>query len=230
MCGIDQHNNIVRLEGQETLVVLFRFENRTLDRVRVSSLDCQFDAGGLPFVLPDGRPALARAWISCWNWFTPGRRPNESPISIRLITARGAQPRSCCPTARSKSCWLRRNPSRSGRRPCSGWRTLAARAVSKRCKKVLQSDPSDRVREKGHLRHHPQQRSRSHPGPGRVRPQGSQRAKVRSQALFWLAHKAGPQESAVILRSRQAGPGRSRPPPGRLCAQTDSAGRRAFPC
>ena len=27
MCGIDQHNNIVRLEGQDTLLVLFRFDN-----------------------------------------------------------------------------------------------------------------------------------------------------------------------------------------------------------
>ena len=39
----------VRLEGQTTLVVLVRMENAKVDDMRVASLDCKFDGGGLAF-------------------------------------------------------------------------------------------------------------------------------------------------------------------------------------
>ena len=36
----------VKLEGADTMIVLFRVVNRQVERVRVFSEDCQLDAGG----------------------------------------------------------------------------------------------------------------------------------------------------------------------------------------
>jgi HEAT repeats len=58
MCG-NEHaaGTPVRLEGPTSLVVLVRVENRQVDRIRVASLDCRFDGGGLPFYWLTGVPA-----------------------------------------------------------------------------------------------------------------------------------------------------------------------------
>ncbi len=48
----------VLLEGSPTLVVLFRVENRGVEKVRTVSGDCELDAGGLSFIeLDNVRPA-----------------------------------------------------------------------------------------------------------------------------------------------------------------------------
>jgi hypothetical protein len=58
MCG-DQHaaGAPVRLEGQTSLVVLVRMEKAQVDRIRIASLDCRFDGGGLPFYWLTAVPA-----------------------------------------------------------------------------------------------------------------------------------------------------------------------------
>ncbi|HZQ54438.1 MAG TPA: HEAT repeat domain-containing protein [Bryobacteraceae bacterium] len=52
-----QQNRPVQLEGTDTLAVLFRVENQSVERVQVYSLECPLDAGGLPFVWLSGVPA-----------------------------------------------------------------------------------------------------------------------------------------------------------------------------
>ncbi len=200
MCGTDQHNNVVRLEGPDTLVVLFRFENRALDRVRISSLDCQFDAGGLPFVLLTGVvPAqsvdllseLARAWTQT------GRKAHfDSIISAIALHRDPAADRALESLAgvsqpvqlREKALfWLANARGRSG-----------FDAVLK----VLQSDPNDQVREKATFDLTVSKEAGAI--PALIEAARKDRApRVRSQALFWLAHKAGQQEAAVIVQAAQ---------------------------
>jgi hypothetical protein len=40
----------VLLEGSSHIVVLFRVSGRAVEKIRTYSLDCELDAGGLPFV------------------------------------------------------------------------------------------------------------------------------------------------------------------------------------
>jgi len=44
------NNQTVKLEGPTQLVVLYRIENRQVDKVRSFSPECDLDAGGLPFI------------------------------------------------------------------------------------------------------------------------------------------------------------------------------------
>jgi hypothetical protein len=56
--GGEKGNGPISLEGDETLVVLFRAESGQLERLRTFSAGCVLDAGGLPVVwLADVRPA-----------------------------------------------------------------------------------------------------------------------------------------------------------------------------
>jgi HEAT repeats len=203
MCGTDQHNNIVRLEGPDTLVLLFRFENRTLDRVRTSSIDCQFDAGGLPFVLLTGvQPAQSVELLDqlIHTWTQTGRKAHidslvsglalhRDPAADRVLEAMLApsQPESL----REKVLfWL------ANARGPSGFNAV---------KKVLQSDPSDRVREKATFALTVSKEAGANPAlVDAARNDHSPR--VRSQALFWLAHNAGPQDAAVIVQAANQDP------------------------
>lgn len=44
------NNQTIKLEGPTELVVLYRVENRQVDKVRSFSPECDLDAGGLPFI------------------------------------------------------------------------------------------------------------------------------------------------------------------------------------
>lgn len=52
-------NAAVQLEGSDTVAVLFRTANNAVEKVRVFSLSCPLDAGGLPFVWISGVPTSA---------------------------------------------------------------------------------------------------------------------------------------------------------------------------
>jgi HEAT repeat protein len=65
----EQAGGTIALEGDETVVVLFRAENGQLERLRTFSAGCALDAGGLPVLwLTDVRPAesvrLLRSLVS----------------------------------------------------------------------------------------------------------------------------------------------------------------------
>src|SRR5258708_21085815 len=53
-----------KLEAPRSIAVLFRAENKHVTKIRVMSLECSLDAGGLPFV-----------WLS-------GVKPAESPEAL----------------------------------------------------------------------------------------------------------------------------------------------------
>jgi hypothetical protein len=203
MCGNDQHNKVVRLEGPDTLVILFRFDNHALDRARISSLDCQFDAGGLPFVLLTGvQPAQSVELLAglAHTWTEAGRKPHFdsliSAIALHRDPAADRALESMLAPAQPESLrekvlfWL------ANARGASGFEAV---------RKVLQSDPSDRVREKATFALTVSKEAGAIPALVDA-ARNDHAPRVRSQALFWLAHKAGPNESAVILQSAKQDP------------------------
>src|ERR1051325_120754 len=203
MCGTDQHNNIVRLEGSDTLVILFRFENHALDRVRISNLDCQFDAGGVPFVLLTGvQPAQSVELLAelARSWTQTGRKTHFDSIISALALHRD-------PSAdKALESMLAPSQPESLREKVLFWLANARGASGfEAVKRALESDPSDRVREKATFA----LTVSKEPGamPALVTAARNDRTpRVRSQALFWLAHKAGTSEAAVILQAAQQDP------------------------
>lgn len=203
MCGIDQHNNIVRLEGQDTLVVLFRFENRALDRVRVSSLDCQFDAGGLPFVYFTGvQPSQSVDLLTelVHTWTQSGRKSHFDSLITAIALNRD-------PSAdRALEGMLAPSQPESLREKVLFWEA-SARGPSGFAivKRVLQSDPSDQVRDKATFDITVSKEAGVIPALVESARQDHS-TRVRSQALFWLAQKAGMQQSATILQAARQDP------------------------
>ncbi|HEX3544587.1 MAG TPA: HEAT repeat domain-containing protein [Candidatus Acidoferrum sp.] len=65
--GSGANPNVVKLEGRQRLVVLFRMQDKKLMRIKVASDDCVLDAGGLNFVwLTDVKPAESVEFLSTY--------------------------------------------------------------------------------------------------------------------------------------------------------------------
>lgn len=200
MCGIDEHNKIVRLEGTETLVVLFRLDNHALDRVRISSIDCQFDAGGLPFIFLTGvQPAQSIDLLAglARNVDQTARKSHSDSLIAAIALHRDAA------ADRALDAMLSPSQPESLREKVLFWLANARGASGfEAVRKVLQSDASDRVREKATFALTVSKEAGA--SQALVAAARNDKApRVRSQALFWLARKSGAGESAVILQSAQ---------------------------
>jgi hypothetical protein len=197
-CGETRHNNIARLEGSESIIVLYRFENRALDRVRVANPDCEFDSGGLPFIFLTGvKPAesvelltgLARSWAQV------GHKPHFESLVTALALHRDAAADSALEgmaapgqseTLREKALfWLAQSRGKRG---------------FEVVRNVLAQDSDDRIREKATF----DITMSKEPGAIPALIESAQKdhtPHVRSQALFWLAHRGGKEQSAVIINA-----------------------------
>jgi len=126
-CGEARHNNIARLEGSESIIVLYRFENHALDRVRIANPDCEFDAGGFPFIFLTGvRPAESVELLTglVRSWAQAGRKPHFES----LITALALHRDTAADGAPSP---LRDNPRRCAKKRCSGSPKPAGKGVTR---------------------------------------------------------------------------------------------------
>jgi HEAT repeat protein len=199
MCGTDEHNNLVRLEGPDTLLVLFRFQNHALDRVQVSSFDCRFDAGGLPFVFLTGVPPGQSVDLLSGLVRTPS---HGDPVITAIALTRDP--------AADRSLQALLNPSQPDRvREKVLFWLASARGPSGfgAVKKVLESDPDDQLREKATFDITVSKEAGVM--PALVQAARHDRApRVRKQALFWLARKGGMAQSSVILQVAEQDPDR----------------------
>lgn len=186
-----------KLEAPRALAILFRAENNRVMKIRIVSLDCSLDAGGLPFL-----------WLS-------GVKPEESVELLETFvrgadldahedehTSHGALTAIALhadPAAdRALESFTRSSEPESLRKQAAFWlgaaREKAGLAV---LEKMAKSDPSSEVRA-----HVTFALSVSHE-PGAVEDMirmahDDQSNHVRGQALFWLAHKAGQKAMGAI--------------------------------
>lgn len=189
----------VPLEGSDAISILFRVESHRVEKIRVFSLSCPLDAGGLPFVWITGVPEPAS--LAFLQRFATDETNHLADAAIFAIAqhngpaadgvldrlARPAEPEH---TREQVVFWL--GASRG------------ARGVSI-LREVLAGDPSERVRSKAtfalSISKQPEalddliQAAKTDPS-----------ARVRAQALFWLAHKAGERAAAAITNAVENDP------------------------
>ena len=133
----------VKLEGADTMVVLFRVVNRQVERVRVFSEDCQLDAGGREVTWLTGvKPAESIALLESLVVAQP--RPNGGIGSPTAPSARSPCTRTPRRRQPSSGCSPRRSRSRCGRRCRSGWATRADGAASRSCSGSSRTIPPSR--------------------------------------------------------------------------------------
>jgi HEAT repeat protein len=178
----------VRLEGQTAVLVLVRIESSQVDRLRVASPDCRFDAGGLPFYWLTGVPAQESvAWLKAQ---VTEKNPDRALLAIAMHSgaaadqalddlAAPAEP----PRVREKTAfWL------GNARGAHGLDAL---------RRMLANDPDLRVREQVVFA---VSQSKEPAAVATLidEAKNDKTPQVRSKALFWLAQKAARQAAETI--------------------------------
>jgi HEAT repeat protein len=179
----------VKLEGPQTLVVLLRLSNHAVDKVQAYTLDCELDAGGLPFHWLTGvSPVESVNYLGTLATVHKGAIhaiATQADPAADAVLERLAAPGAPEKQREDVAFWL---GSARGRRGVDA------------LKAMLAHDPSDHVR--AHIMFAlsvskdpaalAQMLESAHNDPS---------GHVRSQALFWLAQKAGEKETAAITRA-----------------------------
>jgi hypothetical protein len=179
----------VRLEGQTSLVVLVRIQDTQVDQIRIASLDCRFDGGGLPFYWLTGVPTAESV-----NWLktqVAGNRSDSAILAISLHSGPAAD--------RALDDFVAPSEPERVREKAAFWlgNSRGAHGVDI-LKRMLANDPSQRVREQVVFA---LSQSKNPAGMAAVMDaaKNDKNAQVRSRALFWLAQKAANKQAQDVI-------------------------------
>jgi HEAT repeat protein len=185
---------VIKLEGSDRMIVLFRVENRAVERIRVFSEDCQLDAGGRPVRwLENVRAADSIALLESFVGAQPDAKNRITEGAITAIAMHGdpaadasldrlmaqSQPES---VRKKVTFWL------GNSRGQHGFQTL---------QRVLRDDASVEVR-KGAIFGLSQSKVPQALDTLIATARNDAEPRLRSEALFWLAQKAGDKAVATI--------------------------------
>ncbi len=181
----------VQLEGSDTVAVLLRVENNTIGKVRLYSLQCPLDGGGLPFIWLNGVSSRASVnYLKTLAANDSSRVADDAIFAIAqhagseadTVLAELAAPAQPEHIREKVAFWL------GGSRGAPGLAVL---------KNMVGHDPSPKVRDKAvfalSISKQPEaldeliQAAKSDPS-----------SHVRGQAIFWLAQKAGKRAVSTI--------------------------------
>jgi HEAT repeat protein len=194
-----------KLEASHFIAVLFRAENKRVMKVRVVSLDCSLDVGGLPFVWLSGvKPAESVELLETFVKGTDFDAHQDDHISHSALTAIALHADSAAD--RALESFTRTDQPESLRKQTAFWlgaaREKAGLAI---LQNMAKSDPSPEVRAQVAFA-----LSVSHE-QGAVEEMirmahDDQSTHVRGQALFWLAQKAGQRAVGAITSAIENDP------------------------
>jgi len=183
------NNQAVKLEGPTALVVLYRVEARSVDKIRSFTPECQLDAGGLPFIwLTDVKPVESIRMLSAMAKQSSEerqvRRKSDSAVSAIALHAEPAADDVLEQLAAAS------NPE-SVRRQAAFWLGSArGRRGYEILLRIVREDPSDKVREHAVFALSQSKEPEAMNSVIRVAKE-DKNPRVRGQALFWLAQRAG---------------------------------------
>jgi hypothetical protein len=187
----------VALESPTEFLVLARFENRALTRIRTFTPDCDVDASGTTVVwLTEVKPDESVAWLSTVVTSAPDagnareRSAKQAIAAIALHDAPSADRALDAFVAPNQLEWLREDTAfwLGSARGEAGARQLA---------RMIQQDPSDKVRDKVTFGLSIS-KAPSALATLIAAAKSDKSTHVRGQALFWLAQKAGKDAVATI--------------------------------
>jgi len=186
----------VKLEGRQTMFVLFRVEQKQVQKIRIFSEECALDAGGLPFIwLSEVRPAesvaLLTSFVKGADFDGRGNHLGNNALTAIVFHADPASDRALesftaadQPEAlrRQTAFWLGNARGKFG---------LAA------LKRMARQDPSEHVRDQVTFALS-QSREPEAVDEMICMAREDSSPHVRGQALFWLGQKAGKKAEAAI--------------------------------
>lgn len=175
----------VLLEGSDTIAILYRVSNNSIEKIQLYSLSCPLDAGGLPFVWLTGVPLDASlSFLQKLDGqhgavFAISQHDGEHAIEILIAIAK-------------------QDPSSHLRGEALFW--LAQRAGQRAAATItdaIQNDPDGEVKKKAVFAL--SQLPRDEGVPKLIEVARTQRnPEVRKQAFFWLGQSRDPRALAFI--------------------------------
>ena len=200
--GTGTAKNVVRLEGSDRMIVLYRVAERAVDRIRVFSEDCELDAGGRTVTWLEGvRPADSIAVLESFATPADGRRDRVTDGAISAIALHGDPAADA-----SLDRLVAPNQPEAVRKKVTFWlgNSRGAHGLAT-LRRVLKEDPSGEV-QKAAVFGVSQSReagafdvllglARSDPSP-----------RIRGEAIFWLGNKAGQKVAAAITERIEQDP------------------------
>ena len=177
----------IRLEGQTFTqgFELVRMENAQVDQIRIASLDCRFDGGGLPFYWFNAVPSVESV-----NWLKAqvgGRHLDTAILAISLQSGTAAD--------RALDDFVSASQPERVREKTAFWlgNSRGAHGVDV-LKRMMANDPSQKVREQVIFA---LSQSKEPAGIAAVidAAKNDKDGQVRGKALFWLAQKAASKQA-----------------------------------
>jgi HEAT repeats len=185
---------VIKLEGSDRMMVLFRIADRAVDRVRVFSEDCQLDAGGRPVRwLENVRPADSIALLES---YVTSQTTTANRVADGAITAIALHGDPAADAALERL--VARAQPESVRKKVTFWLGNArGQRGFEMLRRVLADDPSLEVR-KGAVFGLSQSKVPQAVDTLIATARTDSEPRLRSEALFWLAQKAGSRAAATI--------------------------------
>ena len=197
-----QMQNPVRLEGPDSVVVLFRVEVKTVQRIRIVSPDCELDGGGRTLTWLEG--VTAPESIRLLSTLVSNADVKSDRITDTAISAI-AMHRDDAADAALERFGTPANPE-FVRKKVTFWLGSARGARGfEAVKKIARDDPSEEVRKSAMFGLSQSGDAQSVPELVRFARQDAS-PKVRGEAIFWLAQKAGQRAASEITASIENDP------------------------
>jgi HEAT repeat protein len=194
----------IKLEGADTMVLLFRVVNRQVERVRVFSEDCQIDAGGrdlawLTGVRPAESVSLLESLVTAQNSADRKDRVLDGAITAIALhddAAADASLERLLATAQPQHVRTRVPFWMGNTRGRRGFEVL---------RRVVRDDPSQEVKKKAVFG-----LSQSNEAEAVDvlidNARNNADSNVRGESIFWLAQKAGSKAAAAITERIEQDP------------------------
>ena len=189
-----QVQNPVRLEGPEFVNVLYRVDEKAVQRIRVISPDCEIDAGGLTIQWLDG--VTGAESVKLVSSFVSKADVRSDKLTDGAITAIAMHRDAAADTELER---LGAVPSPEFvRKKVTFWmgNTRGARGFAA-VRKIARDDPSEEVRKSAMFGISQSSDEQSVPELVRFAKQDPS-TKVRGEAIFWLGQKAGQRAAKEI--------------------------------
>jgi HEAT repeat protein len=197
-----QMQNPVRLEGPDTVVVLYRVEDKAVQRIRIVSADCELDAGGRTIQWLDAVSGADS--VRLLSTFVARADVKSDRMTDTAISAI-AMHRDDAADAALERLGAPSNPE-FVRKKVTFWMGNARGARGfEAVKKIARDDPSEEVRKSAMFGLSQSGDAQSVSELIRFARQDAS-AKVRGEAIFWLAQKAGQRAAAEITASIENDP------------------------
>jgi hypothetical protein len=193
----------IRLEGPDTMVVLYRVEEKAVQRIRIFSPDCELDAGGRTIQWLDGVNGAES--VKLLGTFVAKAELKSDKLTDAAISAIAMHKDEAADATLERLAEAKDNPEFVRKKVTFWMGNARGRRGFEAVKKIARDDPSEEVRKSAMFALSQSSDEQSIPELVRFARQDAS-PKVRGEAIFWLAQKAGQRAAAEITSSIENDP------------------------